>query len=113
MGSRPQSVDLTLPCCRVLRHLGCPFGCEEGQRGAPADFLRSQGQSILAKLQRSSQRQFGAFLRQLVRLQPLQDVLDLFHAYVGFCVDPSTHLSPFITCWVGMSNLRPPSTIDV
>ncbi|KAE8737653.1 hypothetical protein FOCC_FOCC016879, partial [Frankliniella occidentalis] len=79
---------------RVLRHLGCPYGCEEGQRGPPADFLRSQGQSIMARLQRASPRHFGAFLRQLVHLSPLQDVMDLFHAYVGFCVDPSTLLSP-------------------
>ncbi|KAJ1528104.1 hypothetical protein ONE63_008019 [Megalurothrips usitatus] len=79
---------------RVLRHLGCPYGCEEGQRGAPADFLRSQGQSLMARLQRSAPRQFAAFLRQMVKLQSLQDVMDLFHAYVGFCVDPSTLLSP-------------------
>lgn len=83
---------------RVLRHLGCPYGCEEGQRGPPADFLRSQGQSLMARLQRSSQRRFGTFLRHMVRLQHLQDVMDLFHAYLGFCVDPSTLLSPLSTC---------------
>ncbi|XP_046393341.1 protein unc-80 homolog [Ischnura elegans] len=79
---------------RVLKHLGCPHGCSDGQRGPPADFLRSQGQSILTKLHRASEKQFSRFLRDLVNHNCLSEVMDFFHAYVGFCVDPSSLLSP-------------------
>jgi hypothetical protein len=80
--------------CRVLKHLGCPHGCADGQRGPAAEFLRTQCQNILAKLNRVSANQFKNFLRDYVKFQPLSDVLDLFHAYVGYCIDPSSLLSP-------------------
>ena len=83
---------------RVLKHLGCPHGCADGQRGPPADFLRSQGQNILSKLHRASPRQFSRFLREMVCNQTISDILDFFHAYVGFCVDPSSLLSPLSKC---------------
>jgi hypothetical protein len=31
--------------------------------------------------------------------QTISDILDFFHAYVGFCVDPSSLLSP-LSKWV-------------
>ncbi|XP_021940294.1 protein unc-80 homolog isoform X4 [Zootermopsis nevadensis] len=87
--------SLIMSCViRVLKHLGCPHGCADGQRGPPADFLRSQGQTILSKLHRASPRQFSRFLREMVCNQSISDILDFFHAYVGFCVDPSSLLSP-------------------
>ncbi|KAK4883609.1 hypothetical protein RN001_006928 [Aquatica leii] len=79
---------------RVLKHLGCPHGCADGQRGPAAEFLRTQCQNILAKLHRFSKKQFTKFLRDYVNYQSLSDVLDFFHAYVGFCIDPSSLLSP-------------------
>ncbi|KAJ8947309.1 hypothetical protein NQ318_004561 [Aromia moschata] len=79
---------------RVLKHLGCPHGCADGQRGPAAEFLRTQSQNILAKLSRASEKQFKSFLRDYVKYQPLADVMDLFHAYVGYCIDPSSLLSP-------------------
>ncbi|XP_031332358.1 protein unc-80 homolog isoform X3 [Photinus pyralis] len=79
---------------RVLKHLGCPHGCADGQRGPAAEFLRTQCQNAFAKLHRSSSKQFTKFLRDYVNYQSLSDVLDLFHAYVGFCIDPSSLLSP-------------------
>nr|CAD7425389.1 unnamed protein product [Timema monikensis] len=87
--------NLTMSCViRVIKHLGCPHGCADGQRGPPADFLRSQSQTILSKLYRASSRQFSKFLREMMRRQSISDILDLFHAYIGFCVDPSSLLSP-------------------
>lgn len=79
---------------RVLHHLGCPHGCNDGQRGPPVDFLRSQGQNLFNKLQRYNSHQFARFLRHMVSKEPVPDILDFFHAYVGFCVDPSSLLSP-------------------
>ncbi|KAJ8917160.1 hypothetical protein NQ315_012652 [Exocentrus adspersus] len=79
---------------RVLKHLGCPHGCADGQRGPAAEFLRTQCQNILAKLNRASPKLFKKFLRDYVNYQPLTDIMDLFHAYVGYCIDPSSLLSP-------------------
>ncbi|XP_076677709.1 unc80, NALCN channel complex subunit isoform X4 [Andrena cerasifolii] len=79
---------------RVLKHLGCPHSCAEGIRGPQADFCRSQGQTILTKLHRVSSKQFSRFLRTMVREQPIPEILEFFHAFIGFCVDPSSLLSP-------------------
>lgn len=79
---------------RVLKNLGCPHGCSDGQRGPAAEFLRTQCQNILAKLNRASGKQFKDFLRDYVKFQTLSDILDVFHSYLGYCVDPSSLLSP-------------------
>ncbi|XP_071635615.1 protein unc-80 homolog isoform X3 [Temnothorax longispinosus] len=92
---KPTAHNLLMNCViRVLRHLGCPHGCLDGVRGPQADICRSQGQTILTKLHRASSRQFSRFLRTMMREQPLTEILDFFHAYVGYCVDPSSLLSP-------------------
>ncbi|XP_039303974.1 protein unc-80 homolog isoform X12 [Solenopsis invicta] len=92
---KPTAHNLLMNCViRVLRHLGCPHGCLDGVRGPQADICRSQGQTILTKLHRASSRQFSRFLRAMMREQPLTEILDFFHAYVGYCVDPSSLLSP-------------------
>ncbi|XP_025829365.1 protein unc-80 homolog [Agrilus planipennis] len=79
---------------RVLKHLGCPHGCADGQRGPAAEFLRTQCQNLLSKLQRASNKQFTKFLKDYVNYQHMNDVLDLFHSYLSFCIDPSSLLSP-------------------
>ncbi|KAG5895326.1 hypothetical protein JTB14_000598 [Gonioctena quinquepunctata] len=79
---------------RVLKHLGCPHGCADGQRGPAAEFLRTQCQNILVKLNRASAKQFKSFLRDYVKYQPISDIMDLFHSYVGYCIDPGSLLSP-------------------
>lgn len=87
--------DLLMNCAiRVLRHLGCPHGCSEGIRGPHADFCRSQSQMILSKLHKANSKQFARFWRSMMREQPIPDILDFFHAFVGFCVEPSSLLSP-------------------
>lgn len=92
---KPTAHNLLMNCViRVLKHLGCPHGCSDGIRGPHADFCRSQGQTILGKLHRASFKQFSKFLKTMIREQPISEVLDFFHAYVGFCVDPTSLLSP-------------------
>ncbi|XP_066978451.1 protein unc-80 homolog isoform X1 [Macrobrachium rosenbergii] len=85
---------------RIFRHLGCPHGCNEGARGPPADFLRYTAQALLGRLCRFDQSEFRRFLRSFVKTKSLQDILEFFHAFLGFCVDPASLLSP-------MSNKRP------
>ncbi|XP_026299996.1 protein unc-80 homolog isoform X7 [Apis mellifera] len=93
--AKASSHNLLMNCViRVLKHLGCPHNCSEGIRGQQADFCRSQAQTILVKLHRASSKQFSRFLRSMVREQPIPEVLEFFHALVGFCVDPSSLLSP-------------------
>ncbi|KAG7191052.1 hypothetical protein KM043_007098 [Ampulex compressa] len=93
--TKPTTHNLLMNCViRVLKHLGCPHGCSEGVRGPQADFCRSQAQTILSKLHRASSRQFSRFLRSMIQEQPTPDIMDFFHAYVGFCIDPSSLLSP-------------------
>ncbi|XP_011346095.1 protein unc-80 homolog isoform X3 [Ooceraea biroi] len=95
LNEKGKAHNLLMNCViRVLKHLGCPHGCLDGVRGPQADICRSQGQTILTKLHRASSRQFSRFLRTMMREQPLAEILDFFHAYVGYCVDPSSLLSP-------------------
>ncbi|XP_043466068.1 protein unc-80 homolog isoform X3 [Leptopilina heterotoma] len=79
---------------RVIKHLGCPHGCSDGIRGPQADLCRSQAQSILTRLHKASPKQFAKLLRILIREMPINELLDLFHSYVGFCLEPSSLLSP-------------------
>ncbi|XP_015837451.1 protein unc-80 homolog isoform X11 [Tribolium castaneum] len=91
---------------KVLKHLGCPHGCADGQRGPAAEFLRTQCQNILAKLNRASGKQFKNFLRDYVKNQTIPDILDFFHAYVGYCIDPSSLLSPLSVGGGGMRGVE-------
>lgn len=79
---------------RVLRHLGCPHGCSDAQRGPPADFLRSQVHSLLSRLHKASGRHFLKFFRNMVASQSIAEIIDFFHAFTGFCHDPGSLLSP-------------------
>ncbi|XP_030758641.1 protein unc-80 homolog isoform X4 [Sitophilus oryzae] len=79
---------------RVLKHLGCPHGCADGQRGPAAEFLRTQCQNILSRLHKSNQKLFKKFLRDFVKFQPLTEILEVLHAYLGYCIDPTSLLSP-------------------
>ncbi|KAI5699063.1 hypothetical protein M8J75_015861 [Diaphorina citri] len=91
--SRPISMVINT-VIRVLRHLGCPHGCGDGQRGPPGNFLRSQATSLLTKLKRVNPKLFCKFMKNMVQKYALHEILEFFHAYVGFCVDPNSLLSP-------------------
>ncbi|XP_042889771.1 protein unc-80 homolog isoform X4 [Penaeus japonicus] len=79
---------------RIYRHLGCQHGCNESHRGPPADFLRYTGQALLGRLCRHDQSAFRRFLRVYVKTRPMPEILEFFHAFLGFCVDPGSLLSP-------------------
>ncbi|XP_059612441.1 protein unc-80 homolog isoform X4 [Phlebotomus argentipes] len=79
---------------RALLHLGCPHGCNEGIRGPPAEFLRTQCHTILSRMLRQVPAQSRNYLRNMVRTTKLHELIEFFHAFVGFCVDPSSLLSP-------------------
>ncbi|XP_037944678.1 protein unc-80 homolog isoform X2 [Teleopsis dalmanni] len=79
---------------RALLILGCPNGCNDGVRGPPADFLRNQCQKILSRMLRQANQRTKRYLQQMVKTTQLQELIDFFHAFVAFCVDPSSLLSP-------------------
>lgn len=79
---------------RALLHLGCPHGCNDGVRGAQAEFLRLQINSILTRLLKQSPSPSKRYLRDMVREWTIHEIVEFFHAFVGFCVDPSSLLSP-------------------
>ncbi|XP_038122393.1 protein unc-80 homolog isoform X5 [Culex quinquefasciatus] len=79
---------------RALLHLGCPHGCNDGNRGPPAEVLRTTCHSILSRLLRQASKPSKAYLRNMIRTTQLHELIEFFHAFVGFCVDPSSLLSP-------------------
>lgn len=79
---------------RTWLHLGCPHGCNEGIRGPPAEFLRTQCQSILSRMLRQESSKTRQYLRKMIKNTQLHELIEFFHAFVGFCVDPSSLLSP-------------------
>ncbi|XP_055525794.1 protein unc-80 homolog isoform X1 [Wyeomyia smithii] len=88
---------------RALLHLGCPHGCNDGNRVPPAEVLRTACHSILSRLLRQASKLSKAYLRNMIRTTQLHELIEFFHAFVGFCVDPSSLLSPL--------NLKRPSAI--
>ncbi|EDW38859.1 GL13705 [Drosophila persimilis] len=79
---------------RALQVLGCPHGCNDGVRGPPADFLRNQCQKILSRMLRQAGQRTKRYMQEMVRTSPLPELIDYFHAFLAFCVDPSSLLSP-------------------
>ncbi|XP_052902471.1 protein unc-80 homolog [Anopheles moucheti] len=79
---------------RAFMHLGCPHGCNDANRGPPAEVLRTTCNSILSRLLRQNGKILKANLRAFIKESPIHEITDFFHAYLGFCVDPSSLLSP-------------------
>ena len=80
---------------RLIKQLGCPHGCGECLRGEEAQSLRRSIAVTLSYLHGASEAQFGSFLDELVHRRNLQEIMDVFHAFLGFCFEslPSA-LSP-------------------
>lgn len=79
---------------RTLLHLGCPHGCNDGIRGPAAEFLRTQCQTILSRMLRQAAPKTRTYLRKMVKTSQLHELMEFFHAFVGFCVDQTSLLSP-------------------
>lgn len=65
-----------------------------GNRVPPAEVLRTACHSILSRLLRQASKLSKAYLRSMIRTTQLHELIEFFHAFVGFCVDPSSLLSP-------------------
>ncbi|WAR09253.1 UNC80-like protein [Mya arenaria] len=72
----------------IYKSLGCPHGCGDGLRGRHGDLLRQKGHNCLLRLQKLNGPLFCSYMKNSVKTRPIQEVVDFFHAFLGFCVDP-------------------------
>lgn len=56
--------------------------------------IRSQCQNLLSRLRKINLEQFEKYLQLFVEKSSVSDILEFFHAFCGFCVDPCSLLSP-------------------
>ncbi|XP_072902899.1 protein unc-80 homolog isoform X3 [Hemitrygon akajei] len=75
---------------KIIKSLGCAYGCGEGHRGLSGDRLRLQAQNCLTRLYKLSKVQFRQTLREYVNKDSLNNVVDFLHALLGFCMEPVT-----------------------
>ncbi|XP_078453386.1 protein unc-80 homolog [Lampetra planeri] len=85
---------------RVIKSLGCAYGCGEGHRGLSGDRLRSLvpaarpslvrslAHDCLSQLYHLDKAQFRRTLREYVGSDSLNNVVDFLHALLGFCMEP-------------------------
>ncbi|XP_047400526.1 protein unc-80 homolog isoform X2 [Sciurus carolinensis] len=80
---------------KIVKSLGCAYGCGEGHRGISGDRLRHQvfrenAQHCLTKLYKLDKMQFRQTMRDYVNKDSLNNVVDFLHALLGFCMEPVT-----------------------
>uniref|UniRef100_A0A8C9LFE1 Unc-80 homolog, NALCN channel complex subunit n=1 Tax=Pavo cristatus TaxID=9049 RepID=A0A8C9LFE1_PAVCR len=81
---------------KIVKSLGCAYGCGEGHRGLSGDRLRHQvfrenAQNCLTKLYKLDRMQFRQTMRDYVNRDSLNNVVDFLHALLGFCMEPGLY----------------------
>ncbi|XP_045074431.1 protein unc-80 homolog [Coregonus clupeaformis] len=75
---------------KMVKSLGCAYGCGEGHRGLSGDRLRMQAQNCLTNLYKLDKLQFRQTMRDYVNKDSLNNIVDFLHALLGFCMEPIT-----------------------
>uniref|UniRef100_A0A8D3E268 Unc-80 homolog (C. elegans) n=1 Tax=Scophthalmus maximus TaxID=52904 RepID=A0A8D3E268_SCOMX len=75
---------------KIVKSLGCAYGCGEGHRGLSGDRLRMQAQNCLTNLYKLDKLQFRQTIREYVNKDSLNNIVDFLHALLGFCMEPIT-----------------------
>uniref|UniRef100_T1K5F1 Uncharacterized protein n=2 Tax=Tetranychus urticae TaxID=32264 RepID=T1K5F1_TETUR len=78
---------------KVCRNLGCPYSCHEGH-SSQSDAGRKEIVYMLTLLYHTNENEFNDFLKDMVIRRPLQEVVDTFHSFLGFCSERSPIISP-------------------
>nr|CAH7758097.1 unnamed protein product [Callosobruchus chinensis] len=65
-----------------------------GSDGEQPEKFISPHRLMMNIIVRASGKMLKNYLRDYVKYQSMNDILDFFHAYLGYCVDPSSLLSP-------------------
>uniref|UniRef100_A0A4W5K7N1 Uncharacterized protein n=1 Tax=Hucho hucho TaxID=62062 RepID=A0A4W5K7N1_9TELE len=76
---------------KMVKSLGCAYGCGEGHRGLSGDRLRMQAQNCLTNLYKLDKLQFRQTMRDYVNKDSLNNIVDFLHALLGFCMEPITN----------------------
>jgi len=79
---------------RITTSVGCTHGCGDAQRCTQSDAVRAHVHSSFLRISHKFRTQFSKFFQRMVATQPLVDIMDFFHSLCGFCIDPTTLLSP-------------------
>ena len=85
---------------RIIKQLGCSRGCGEGRRELEAIRLKENVMKTLKLLHEMSELLFLQYCEMLVTSHPIQEIMDIFHAFFGFCAEGTTsssHLSTAAT----------------
>ncbi|KAI4831383.1 hypothetical protein KUCAC02_000926 [Chaenocephalus aceratus] len=88
-GFSPHRLALTM-LIKIVKSLGCAYGCGEGHRGLSGDRLRMQAQNCLTSLYKLDKVQFRQTMREHVNKDSLNNIVDFLHALLGFCMEPIT-----------------------
>ena len=72
---------------RLIKQLGCPHGCGEGHREEEALQLKRSIIVTLSYLHQSSESHFANFFDEMVNRRNIQEIVDIFHAFLGFCAE--------------------------
>ncbi|XP_060775026.1 protein unc-80 homolog isoform X7 [Neoarius graeffei] len=75
---------------KIVKSLGCAYGCGEGHRGLSGDRLRIQAQNCLTNLYKLDKVQFRQTMKEYVNKDSLNNIVDFLHALLGFCMEPIT-----------------------
>ncbi|XP_030638088.1 protein unc-80 homolog [Chanos chanos] len=89
--STPSTHKLALTMLiKIVKSLGCAYGCGEGHRGLSGDRLRMQAQNCLTSLYKLDKVQFRQTMKEYVNKDSLNNIVDFLHALLGFCMEPIT-----------------------
>lgn len=75
---------------RIIKQLGCSRGCGEGRREMEAIRLKENVMKTLKSLYDMSELLFLQYCEMLVTSHPIQEIMDIFHAFFGFCSEGTT-----------------------
>lgn len=75
---------------RIIKQLGCSRGCGEGRRESEAFRLKDSVMKTLKTLYEISEYHFLQYCEMLVTSHPVQEVIDIFHAFFSFCSETPT-----------------------
>ncbi|OTF75436.1 hypothetical protein BLA29_007503 [Euroglyphus maynei] len=70
---------------RIIKQLGCSRGCGEGRRETEAIRLKENVMKTLKSLHEMSELLFLQYCEMLVTSHPIQEIMDIFHAFFGIC----------------------------
>ncbi|XP_074595949.1 unc80, NALCN channel complex subunit [Brevipalpus obovatus] len=79
---------------KVCRHMGCPHSCNGGHQNPHSEVTRKSIVEMLNLLYRANEGEFIDYFREMIERRSMQEIVDTFHAFLGFCGSRSSRNSP-------------------